>query len=159
MKRRFLRKERRSLLESVRRSLPERIVPNWSAEYQVEDCPLFGKVCCHVQYVLVLKRFFAIFWCSRYTKWWITTFWFSFLQRSHTMDCSRHGLANYTDTKAKCRHLKKLICKGTVRQVFFAVYRLEIQLVMRIFFDPALWTVALYPSLWFNSPPPPSLCE
>ncbi len=46
------------------------------------------------------------------------------------------------DTKANCRHLKKLTCKGTLRQVFIRVYRLEIQYVMLIFFDPALWTVA-----------------
>ncbi len=26
-----------------------------------------------------------------------------------------HGLINYIDTKAKCRHLKKLTCKGTLR--------------------------------------------
>ncbi len=26
------------------------------------------------------------------------------------------GLINYIDTKAKCRHLKKLTCKGTLRQ-------------------------------------------
>ncbi len=31
----------------------------------------------------------------------------------------QHGLINYTDNKAKCRHLKKLTCKGTFRQVFF----------------------------------------
>ncbi len=24
-----------------------------------------------------------------------------------------HGLSNYANTKAKCRHLKKLTCKGT----------------------------------------------
>jgi hypothetical protein len=28
-----------------------------------------------------------------------------------------HGLLNYVDTKAKCCHLKKLICTGTLRQV------------------------------------------
>jgi hypothetical protein len=28
-----------------------------------------------------------------------------------------HGLINYIDTKAKCFHLKKLTCKGTLRQV------------------------------------------
>ncbi len=39
---------------------------------------------------------------------------------------------------AKCRHLKKLTCKGTLRQVFIRVYRLEIQSVMLVFFDPAL---------------------
>ncbi len=38
-----------------------------------------------------------------------------------------HGLINNIDTKAKCRHLKKLTCKGTLRQVFIRVYRLEIQ--------------------------------
>jgi hypothetical protein len=32
-----------------------------------------------------------------------------------------HGLINYIDTKAKCRHLKKLACKGTLRQVFIRV--------------------------------------
>ncbi len=36
----------------------------------------------------------------------------------------RHGLINYIDTKAKCRHRKKLTCKGTLRQVFIRVYRL-----------------------------------
>jgi hypothetical protein len=38
-----------------------------------------------------------------------------------------HGLINFIDTKAKCRHLKKFTCKGTLRQVFIRVYRLEIQ--------------------------------
>ncbi len=37
------------------------------------------------------------------------------------------------DTKAKCRYLKKLACKGTLRQVFIGVYRLEIQSVMLVF--------------------------
>ncbi len=27
-----------------------------------------------------------------------------------------HWLINYVDTKAKCRHLKKIFCKGTLRQ-------------------------------------------
>ncbi len=44
-----------------------------------------------------------------------------------------HGLINYIDTKAKCRHLKKLASKGTLRHVFIRVYRLEIQSVMLIF--------------------------
>ncbi len=42
---------------------------------------------------------------------------------------------------------KKLTCKGTLRQVFIKVYRLEIQSVMLVF-------LTLSPSLWFNSPPP-----
>ncbi len=29
-----------------------------------------------------------------------------------------HGLINNIETKAKCRHLEKLTCKGTLRQVF-----------------------------------------
>jgi hypothetical protein len=32
-----------------------------------------------------------------------------------------HWLINYIDTKAKCRHLKKLTCKGTLRQVFICL--------------------------------------
>jgi hypothetical protein len=32
-----------------------------------------------------------------------------------------HGLINYKDSKAKCRHLKKLTCKGTLRQVFICL--------------------------------------
>ncbi len=44
-----------------------------------------------------------------------------------------HGLFNNIDTKAKCRHLKKLTCKGTLRQVFIRVYRLEIHLDMLVF--------------------------
>ncbi len=34
---------------------------------------------------------------------------------------TRYGLINYTDTKAKCRHLKKLTCKETLRQVFICL--------------------------------------
>ncbi len=29
-----------------------------------------------------------------------------------------HGLINYLDAKAKCRHLEKFTCKGTLQQVF-----------------------------------------
>jgi hypothetical protein len=32
-----------------------------------------------------------------------------------------HGLINYIDTKAKCRHLKKLTCKGTLREVIMCL--------------------------------------
>ncbi len=55
----------------------------------------------------------------------------------------KHGLINSTDTEAKCRHLKKLTCEETLSEVFIRVYRLEIQSVMFVFFDPALSTVAL----------------
>ncbi len=43
------------------------------------------------------------------------------------------GLMNYKDTKAKCRHPKKITCRGTLRQVFIRVFRLEIQSVMLVF--------------------------
>ncbi len=45
----------------------------------------------------------------------------------------KNGLINYIDTKAKCCHLKKFTCKGTSRQVFIRVYRLEIRSVMLVF--------------------------
>ncbi len=44
-----------------------------------------------------------------------------------------YGLINYIDTKANCRHLKIITCKGTLWQVFTIVYRLEIQSVMLVF--------------------------
>ncbi len=37
------------------------------------------------------------------------------------------------DTKAKCRHLKKITPKGTLRQVFIRVYKLEIQSATLVF--------------------------
>ncbi len=64
-----------------------------------------------------------------------------------------HRLIN-TDTKAKCRHLKKLTCKGTLRQVYIIVYRLEIQSVTLVFSTQLCELLPLYPSLRFNSPPP-----
>ncbi len=44
-----------------------------------------------------------------------------------------HGLINYIDTKAKCRHLKNLTCKRTLRQVFIRDYRLELYSIMLVF--------------------------
>jgi hypothetical protein len=50
------------------------------------------------------------------------------------------------EVNAKCRHLIKLTCKGTLRQVFIKVYRLEIVNFLRTFSHvgiptPALWSV------------------
>jgi hypothetical protein len=68
-----------------------------------------------------------------------------------------HGLINYEDTTAKCRHLKKLTCKGTLRQVFIRVYRLEGDTVSHIgIFDPALWTIAPFPFSLVQLSPLPS---
>jgi hypothetical protein len=50
---------------------------------------------------------------------------FKFIPIAWIVDC--------VDTKAKCRHLKKLTSKGTLRQVFIRVYRLEIQSVILVF--------------------------
>jgi hypothetical protein len=46
---------------------------------------------------------------------------------------------------AKCRHLQKLTSKGTLRQVFIRVYRLELANFLRTFshvgiFDQAVWS-------------------
>jgi hypothetical protein len=68
-----------------------------------------------------------------------------------------HGLINYTSTKAKCCHLKKLTCKGTLWQVFTRVYRLEIHLV-KLVFSTQLCEIMPVSSLWFNSPPLPLPC-
>ncbi len=45
---------------------------------------------------------------------------------------------NYIDTKAKCRHLKKLTFKGTCRQLFIRVCRLVIQVSHVSIFDSSL---------------------
>ncbi len=70
----------------------------------------------------------------------------------------RHVLINYIDTEAKCRHLKKLTCKGNLRQLFIKMYRLEIQSVILVCSIQLCELLPLSPSLWFNylplSPPP-----
>jgi hypothetical protein len=33
----------------------------------------------------------------------------------------QHGLIDYIDAKAKCRHVTKFTCKGTLRQVFICL--------------------------------------
>ncbi len=59
-----------------------------------------------------------------------------------------HGLINFIDIKAKCRHRKNLPVKGLCGRVY--------RLVMLVFFD----LLPLSPALWFNSPPPlSSLCQ
>jgi hypothetical protein len=44
---------------------------------------------------------------------------FKLSQRFGKLKC--HGLINYIDTKAKCRHLKILTCQGTLRHVFICL--------------------------------------
>jgi hypothetical protein len=69
----------------------------------------------------------------------------------------RHGLINYIDTKAKCHHLKRLNCKGNLRQLFIKMYRLEIQSVNLVFSIQLCELLPLSPFLWFNSLPPSPL--
>ena len=73
-----------------------------------------------------------------------------------------HGLINYIETKAKGCHLKNFTCKGTLRQVFIRVYRLEIHFThMLVFLTQLCKLLTLKSSLWFNSSPlhPLPLCE
>jgi len=66
-----------------------------------------------------------------------------------------HGLINYIETKAKGCHLKKFTCKGTLRQVFIKVYRLELHFNhMLVFLTQLCELLTLQSSLWFNSSPP-----
>ncbi len=71
-----------------------------------------------------------------------------------------HGLINFIDTKAKCRNLKKLTCRGTLRQVFINQSLLTGDTISHVgIFDPALWTVApLTFSLVQLSSPPSLTC-
>jgi hypothetical protein len=72
-----------------------------------------------------------------------------------------HGLINYIETKAKGCHLRKFTCKGTLRQVFIKVYRLELHFNHMLvvltqlceLFDPLIFSlVQLFP------PPHPLPC-
>ncbi len=70
----------------------------------------------------------------------------------YSLQCT-YNYAVYTPKLHKCRHLKKLTGKGTLRQVFIRLYRLLIQSVISF--------VNCCPSNLLSgySPPPPSLCE
>ncbi len=68
-----------------------------------------------------------------------------------------HGLINYMDIKARCRHLKELTCKKALPPVFIRDYRLEIQAVMLVFSTQFCELLPRPSSLWFNSPPFPSI--
>jgi hypothetical protein len=63
------------------------------------------------------------------------------------------------EVNAKCHHLKKFTCKGTLLQVFIRVYKLEIARSVILVFSTQLCDlysplVPLSPSLKFNSLPP-----
>ncbi len=52
-----------------------------------------------------------------------------------------------------------MTCKGTFRQVFIRVYRLEIHSVMLVFSTQFCELLALSHSLWLNSPPLPCVSK
>ncbi len=58
---------------------------------------------------------------------------------------------------AKCRHLKKLTCNGTLLQVFVRVYRLEIANFLRTFSHVGMFNQALGSVLFYIAPRPFSL--
>jgi hypothetical protein len=73
-----------------------------------------------------------------------------------------HRKIRLIEVNAKMRHLKKLTCKGTLRQVFIRVYRLEMANFLRTFrhvgiFNQALWFVLTPPLLSGSTLPPPHL--
>ncbi len=53
-----------------------------------------------------------------------------------------HRWINYKDPRTKCRHLKKLTWKGTLRQMFIRVWKTGNKVSLVGIFDPALWTIA-----------------
>jgi hypothetical protein len=62
-------------------------------------------------------------------------------------DPHARGIINYIDTEAKCHLSKKLTSKGTLRQVFITVYRLQIQTVILVFSTQLCELLHLSPSL------------
>ncbi len=75
----------------------------------------------------------------------------------------RHRKKKTHRSQCKCRHLKRLTCKGPLRQVFFRVYRLEIANFLRTFSHVGIqhsfviWTLSCCssPLLSGSTPPPP----
>ncbi len=84
------------------------------------------------------------------------------------MFASRCRKIRLIETNAKCCHPKKLTCKGTLRQVFIRVYRLEIANFLRTFshvrtFNTSfvICTLPWYPSSLLSGstlPPTPLPC-
>ncbi len=65
-----------------------------------------------------------------------------------------HGLINYLDTKAKCRHLKKSTCKGTLRKMFIKVHGL----IRCWYFRPSFVNCCPSNLLSGSTVPPPLSC-
>jgi hypothetical protein len=59
----------------------------------------------------------------------------------------------FVDTKAKCRHLKRLTCKVTLQQVIMSSQQ------SCCCFRPSFVNCCPSPLLSGSTPPPPSLCE
>jgi hypothetical protein len=104
-------------------------------------------------------RFVNLTFCKR--TFWNQTFWNLTFWNPTFCGCTiwsallTHGLINYTDTKAKFRHRRKLTCKGTLWQAFFC---------LRQFWRFWIWSDTkchkllqnMVPNRTLHSPPPPS---
>ncbi len=100
-----------------------------------------------------MADFLATRWSRVKSLWFAVakSWWFSFDPSPHCgSNREEHGLINYIGSKAKGRRLK-LTCKGTLRQEFIRVYRLEIQSVICISWTVATLTFSL---LQLTSPSP-----
>jgi hypothetical protein len=64
------------------------------------------------------------------------------------IDCKRRKI-RLIKVNAKCRHLKKIICKGTLRQVFIMLHGLEIENFLYTFSHVGIYFAAgVCHSLW-----------
>ncbi len=68
------------------------------------------------------------------------------------LDAVEHWLIKNIDTKAKCRNLKQLTCKGIWRQVFIRVYRLELQSYW--YFRPSTGAPLIFYLVQLSTPSP-----
>ncbi len=77
-----------------------------------------------------------------------------------TVNMRQYRYIRLIEGNAKCRHLKKLSCKGTLRLVFIRVCSQFLAYIQSCcYFKPSFvictLTCRLSPSLWFNFPPSP----
>ncbi len=105
----------------------------WSSNFEGLLAPPPPQFCrCCMQFTAPIQGHFKPFPVAFLLKRAVNSDPFTFPMTRSGVSLS-HGLINFIDTKAKCRHLKNWPSKGTLRQVFICVSRLEIQSVMLVF--------------------------
>ncbi len=118
----------------------------WNAKYDLHNCiyeyMIMHTACSQGFCKTLFEISYSYVWNLLYGSWW------------HAVNMYlMHGLINYIDSKAKCFHLKKLTCVGTLRHVCIVDWRFS---QYYWYFRPGLWTVApLTFSLVQLSPPFP----